>query len=904
MTGVARGLVDLSISPWKGGSPMTVSALVLPRLTLYSGGFRTTRRAWAHLDGLELADPEFLASDPVDLLLGADVCADILQEGLRRGGPQEPVAQQTTLGWILSGTINLTSEARCIRTHQCHGDADLPDLVQRFWRQEEVNPTAAPLSADELEAEDHFVRTHYRNKDGRYVVRLPLKSPLSDLTATRRSAVRLLEQMERRFAGDTQFGRLYRDFMREYEVLGHMSPAPPALAAARPGCFLPHHGVRRESSSSTKLRVVFNGSSRVPSGESLNQRVRVGPNLLPALADVLLRWRVHRYVLTSDVEKMYRQILVDPADRHLQQILWRHDSQTDVQAYTLNTVTYGLACAPFLAMRALRQLADDEEARFPRGSAVLRRDVYMDDILTGASSIADAKDLQIQLQNLCMAGGFPLRKWSANDPALLADIPPEHRTKHESLSWQPQECHATLGLQWHPRLDCFSFSTRAISVPTYTKRSVLSLTARLFDPLGWLAPSVIRAKILFQSTWLQGIDWDTPLDEASVRLWRAFQEDLPRLEEIRVPRYVHLEASGASIELHGFADASERAYAAVVYIRTETCGRITVELIAAKTKVAPIKQVTLPRLELCASTLLVRLAAHVQHALGASTVPVHLWSDSTVALGWIRGHPTRWKTYVANRVAEVQSTLPEAQWHHLPGTENPADCASRGTSPSELVSHPLWWQGPPWLKAERSSWPAAVIKGLDDSFPEERTRSHAVATQPPPDDEPDELRRFSSLNRLLRVTAWCRRWLLRRDSTQTPTADKGLSPPADVLTAAEYSDARLAWIRVVQSENFKTELTSLSRGAALTKKNALIRLTPFVDPQGILRVGGRIKHALLAFDERHPAILPQSSHFTWLVVEACHRRTLHGGVQLTLGSIRQRYWIPQGRRLVKAVIQR
>jgi len=181
---------------------------------------------------------------------------------------------------------------------------------------------------------------------------------------------------------------------------------------------------------------------------------------------------------------------------------------------------------------------------------------------------------------------------------------------------------------------------------------MLSLTARLFDPLGWLAPSVIRAKILFQSTWLQGIDWDTPLDEASVRLCRAFQEDLPRLEEIRVPRYVYLEATGASIELHGFADASEWAYAAVVYIRTETCGVITVKLIA-ETKVAPIKQVTLPRLELCASTLLVRLATHVQHALGASAVPVHLWSDSTVALGWIRGHPTRWKTYMANRVAEV-----------------------------------------------------------------------------------------------------------------------------------------------------------------------------------------------------------------------------------------------------------
>jgi len=172
------------------------------------------------------------------------------------------------------------------------------------------------------------------------------------------------------------------------------------------------------------------------------------------------------------------------------------------------------------------------------------------------------------------------------------------------------------------------------------------------------------------------------------------------------------------------------------------------------------------------------------------------------------------------------------------------DLAERAGQSPALVARP------PWLKADRSSWPAAVIKGLDDNFPEERSRSHAVATQPPPDDEPDELRRFSSLNHLLRVTAWCRRWLLRRDTTRPPTADKGLSPPAGVLVAAEYSDARLAWIRVVQAENFKPELTSLSQGTAL-KKSSLIRLTPFVDPQGILRVGGRIKHALLAFDETY-----------------------------------------------------
>ncbi|KAL6419840.1 hypothetical protein ACFW04_011154 [Cataglyphis niger] len=197
--------------------------------------------------------------------------------------------------------------------------------------------------------------------------------------------------------------------MQEYEALGHMSPVRPASAAGPADCFLPHHGVMRKGSS-FKIRVVFNGSSAVPSGASLNRHLKVGPNFLPALEDILLRWRVHRFVLTSDIEKMYRQILIDPEDRSLQRILWRHDDQTAPRTYELNIVTYGLACAPFLAVRSLRQLADDEEARFPHGSAVLRRDVYVDDILTGAPSIEEAMDLQRQLTELCTAGGFPLRK--------------------------------------------------------------------------------------------------------------------------------------------------------------------------------------------------------------------------------------------------------------------------------------------------------------------------------------------------------------------------------------------------------------------------------------------------------------------------------------------------------------
>lgn len=153
----------------------------------------------------------------------------------------------------------------------------------------------------------------------------------------------------------------------------------------------------------------------------------MGPNLLPPLIDVLLRWRAHKYVLATDIEKMFRQILVNSEDRDLQRIIWRDNDKEEFREYRLNTVTYGLACAPFLAIRTLRQLATDERKAYPEGARVLFQDVYMDDILMGASTIEETLELQHQLIGICTAGGFPLRKWSHNEPTLLSNIPSEHR---------------------------------------------------------------------------------------------------------------------------------------------------------------------------------------------------------------------------------------------------------------------------------------------------------------------------------------------------------------------------------------------------------------------------------------------------------------------------------------------
>ncbi|XP_071640001.1 uncharacterized protein [Temnothorax longispinosus] len=576
-------------------------------------------KTWAHLTGLTLADPEYTSNEPIELLLGAEVFSNILQEGVRRGGPREPVAQKTLLGWLISGIADTAAQMVRATVHHCASDDELTKMVRLFWEQEKLPRAAAPLTPDEQAFEDLFLNTHSRSSDGRY---------------TR----------------DVDLQQQYVQFMREYESLQHMTPVANHQDAPRRDVPQIKCAVWA-ASTTTKLRVVFNGSSSLPSGESLNDHLLVGPNLLPALADIFLCWRWHLYVFVTDIVKMYRQIVVHP-DCDLQRIVWRYNPQMTIVEFILLTVTYGLACAPFLAIRTLKQLAKDERARYPIGAETLEDDTYVDNVTSGASTLTKALKKRDELISICKAGGFPLKKWAANDAALLKGIPPEDRLQDAQRPWHVQDSQSLLGVLWNPSRNDFSFSIKAKEMTQATKRTVLSLTAQLFDPLGWLAPVVIRAKLFIQTAWMQGFDWDTPMPAEDADRWRDFHKELPVLENVRIPRWMKHGPPGSLLELHGFADASERAYAAVLYLRAETENGIVTTLVCAKTKVAPLKKISLARLELCAADLLTRLTEHTLTVFQL-TIPAHLWFDFEVVLAWIRSHPARWKTFVANRVTSI-----------------------------------------------------------------------------------------------------------------------------------------------------------------------------------------------------------------------------------------------------------
>ncbi|GFU75555.1 integrase catalytic domain-containing protein [Trichonephila clavipes] len=377
---------------------------------------------------------------------------------------------------------------------------------------------------------------------------------------------------------------------------------------------------------------------------------------------------------------MYRQILVADEDQKYQQILWRNNSSENIRTYKLKTVTYGLASASFLATRCIKQIALDDKDN-PNLSRVLQEDIYMDDLLSGADTPNNAISICKDIAHVLSTRGFHLRKWNSNSTEFLAQFS-EH-SSHDArveFSKDSNESSKVLGLFWNSSNDTFGFQPSLELTPPLTKRRILSESSKIFDPLGLLSPCT--------------------------RIGLGFKKAFNAINYLTVPRWVILTADNI-VELHGFADASSLAYAAAIYCRQKHNGKIKVQLLVSKTKVAPVKQVSIPRLELCGAHLLSKLFKSVLRTLKYYTFDVFAWTDSKIVLSWLSGHPRKWKTFVANRTSEIIEVLPTKHWRHVPSKENPADIASRGIDPKCLPDCKLWWQGPPWLRLETSSWPKA-----------------------------------------------------------------------------------------------------------------------------------------------------------------------------------------------------
>ena len=384
-------------------------------------GTRPPNRSVRPLDTQKskISRPNIPLLSPIEILLSsgptlASLCVGQIK--IPQSIDTELCLQKTRFGWVIGGSPPAQSG-----THSFHTTtADLQTDLARFWEIDE-GPSTIHLSESELQCEEHFRNHVQRNKEGWYIVALPFNEKLPTLGTSKSVAMSRLASLSRRFQRDKQFEAAYSTVIQKYLDLGHMTK----ITHNRPSnnCYyLPHHGVIKESSNTTKLRVVFDGSAISTTGVSLNDTLHTGPKLQEDLVEILLRFRSHQYVLMGDIEKMYRQILIRPEDRKYQLILW-HNSNGEVETYQLNTVTFGLSAAPYLALRCLKQLAEDEGHRFPWASSVVQRDFYVDDALTGADTKEELISVRHELTDLLRSAGLNIREWASNCSGTRQQIP-------------------------------------------------------------------------------------------------------------------------------------------------------------------------------------------------------------------------------------------------------------------------------------------------------------------------------------------------------------------------------------------------------------------------------------------------------------------------------------------------
>ncbi|CAI6345782.1 unnamed protein product [Macrosiphum euphorbiae] len=623
----------------------------------------------------------------------------------------------------------------------------------------------------------------------------------------------------------------------------------------------------------------------------------VGPTIQDDLRRILMRFRIHQVVLTADIEKMYRQINVSENCQSYQQILWRENPNDPLESYRLNTVTYGTSSAPFMAIRTLYLLADCEKNDLASAARITKRDFYVDDLLTGATDLVEAAKLQDDMLQLCERGGFSLRKWCSNREELLNRIPDDLRATNSDLSFQDDHSTKTLGIRWKPKADQLHYKVQVMTPLTrMTKRTIVSEISRLFDPLGLVGPVIVKAKIFIQQLWKLKLSWDESLPSEYHTAWERYRQELLDITKVSISRRVIRSSDIQLHELHIFCDASQVSYGACAYIRTVShSGEIHSQLLTAKSRVCPLKTVTMPRLELCAALLGSKLMMVVVQSLNdiLKIDRIRMWSDSSIVLSWIRneGATDIWKIFVANRIEEIRELTNKQDWWHIDGTDNPADFISRGLSVAEIINCTQWWSGPSWMIQPETEWPKQKLLNNEEEPVEQRKTVKVLHVHTESQMEfQDIVNRFSKLERLQRVTAYLFRAVTQRKYRLTGD-----------LKAEELKRGLMYWVKITQAQAFSSEISQLKAGNSLNDSK-LQSLVPFIDDNDVLRVGGRLQNSNESYEARHPIILPSTTYLVELIADKEHRRLIHAGPQQIVASLQRVFWIPGLRSVIQKII--
>jgi hypothetical protein len=930
---------------------MKVSTLPDPVGELFPSDFSNDIMRHKELRELQIAGT--FAGVKVDMVIGIDNSTAFKSSEPDVTIPHGPMAKHTMFGYVLMGPASL-SELRAhvaLESQERHaklyakdpffvrsylvGDEDIPtdvgdpkpqylrshkaydksllDLVQKLHDLNDLGDDV-PMTLEDQHAYTKLKET-IRWAGQRYEAGCLWKRGEPCLPNNRNAAIRRFLQMEKKTTASSALASTYEKTISDYLKKGYVIQINDEKEVGSPSFYLPHFVVTKATDDGIKHRIVFDGAARFMN-KSLNDATTKGPNFIADLVKVLLRFRKSPVAITFDISEMFLQVQLREEDQRYHRFVYHSSPDDPLITFQFTRHVFGNTGSPCVAMSVVRAKAAELSKELPLASRIVMENSIIDDTMTSVDTPKEALTLYEGVKKIYHGCSMVPHKIASNSREVLDNIPNTEKAKGfhtEDFLTNVSPSTTTLGMLWLSFSDVYTYRAMRVPDDVCTMRQILKYTASLFDPLGLLAPYIIRARLIVQRCCKAKLTWDEKVPTDILSDWNDWKNELRVLPDFMVERCLRSDRN--SLTIHSFCDASELAFAVCIYA---VSGNKTT-LVYAKARVSPSPAQSIPRLELCAAKLAATSSLFVTEALNIPKEDVFLWSDSKCTLDWIASDDKVLLPFVGNRVRSIRAIFSPSQWRYVPTDLNPADLASRGGKLDEISRSNLWLHGPTFLTLKTHLWPPphGLGKVTEEALAEVKKGENLVITpcesggihnQNVSLDKPLELGlilRFNSLKKATMSMAFVFAFIDKLRSPKEQRKARRLVRSKPLIKPSEFLRAESHLISRLQKHLLPEEYNIILVKKQLPPSSPLFRLNLFVDSYKVLRVHSRLSaNKDLEYDMRYPIFVPKKSALAKAIFWDYHVDTLHSaGANQTLSDISTRFHTQGGREFFKSLIR-